>query len=103
MANINIRVEDSLKSKTELIFDELGLNMSTAVTAFLKQVVRCGGIPFELRIDPRTSYIERALDEADEEARHPGPRISHEEFIKEMRGYVKELSAQTDTAVPERL
>ena len=99
MANINIRVEDDLKAQTEHIFDELGLNMTTAVTAFLKQVVRSGGLPFELRIDPWAARIERALDEADEEAKNPGPRITHEEFMKEMRAYVKELSAATDAAV----
>ena len=52
MSNINIRVDDELKRRAEYIFSELGLNMSTATTAFLKQVVRVGGIPFELRIDP---------------------------------------------------
>ena len=99
MANINIRVDDDLKLRTERIFDELGLNMTTAVTAFLKQVVRSGGIPFEMRIDPWRAYVEQALDEADEEAKHPGPRISHEELVKEMRSYVRELSAQADAAI----
>lgn len=52
MANLNIRVDDNLKKQAEMVFSELGLSLSTATTIFLKQVVRCNGIPFELKADP---------------------------------------------------
>ena len=52
MANINIRIDNKLKGDAEAIFDNLGISMSTAVTMFLKQVVRTNGIPFELKADP---------------------------------------------------
>ncbi|MDO4327446.1 MAG: type II toxin-antitoxin system RelB/DinJ family antitoxin [bacterium] len=52
MANLNIRVDDTLKQEAELIFSDLGITLSAATTIFLKQVVRCNGIPFELRADP---------------------------------------------------
>ena len=53
MANVNIRVDDALKLKAEEIFSELGLSMSAATNVFYKQVVRYGGIPFDLRVhDP---------------------------------------------------
>lgn len=52
MANLNIRVDDALKKQAETIFSELGISLSAATTMFLKQVVRCNGIPFELKIDP---------------------------------------------------
>ena len=52
MANLNIRVDDTLKQQAELIFSELGISLSAATTMFLKQVVRYNGIPFELRVDP---------------------------------------------------
>jgi DNA-damage-inducible protein J len=51
VANVNIRVEDSLKAMAENIFSELGMNISTATNIFYRQVVRCKGIPFDLRID----------------------------------------------------
>ena len=87
MSNINIRVDDELKRQSELIFDSLGLNMTTATTAFLKQVVRCHGIPFPLYADP----IELRLDEADAEALHPGPRLTHEEFFRQARARIDEV------------
>ena len=81
MSNINIRIDDNLKQQAERIFDGLGLNMTTATTAFLKQVVRCHGIPFPLVVDP----IELRLDEADAEALNPGPRLTREELFRQAR------------------
>lgn len=59
MANINVRIDDGLKREAEILFDELGLNMTTATTMFLKQCVRCRGIPFELSADPFYSSANR--------------------------------------------
>ena len=52
MSQINVRVDDELKAQVESIFDELGINVSTAVNIFFKQVARENGIPFEMRLDP---------------------------------------------------
>jgi len=61
MANVNIRVEDSLKKNAENIFAELGMSLSTATNVFYRQVVRCGGIPFDLRVsDPFYSAENQA-------------------------------------------
>ena len=37
---LNLRVDSALKSQAEAIFSELGLPTSTAITIFLKSVVR---------------------------------------------------------------
>ena len=58
MAQVNIRMDDDLKKHADMLFDELGLNMSTAVTMFVKQVVRLGGIPFEITTKPDLFYSE---------------------------------------------
>jgi DNA-damage-inducible protein J len=54
MAQVNIRIDDDLKKRADGIFDELGLNMTTAFTMFIRQTIRQGGIPFEVttRTDP---------------------------------------------------
>lgn len=46
--NVNIRVDEDLKKQTEILLTEMGLNMTTAVNMFLRQVLRTGGIPFEI-------------------------------------------------------
>ena len=48
MAQVNIRIDDDLKSQADSIFEELGLNMTTAFTMFVRQTIRQGGIPFEI-------------------------------------------------------
>ena len=54
MAQVNIRIDDNLKEKADSLFEELGMNMTTAVNIFVRQVIRQGGIPFEIttKIDP---------------------------------------------------
>ena len=49
--NLNIRIDADLKKEAEQIFNELGLNMSTALTVFLRQTVRSNGLPFDMRLD----------------------------------------------------
>lgn len=60
MASISIRVDDQLKAQAEAVLDALGLNMTTATTVFLKQVVRCNGLPFAVKADPFFSAENQA-------------------------------------------
>ena len=46
--NINIRTNSELKAKAQEILNDLGLDMSTAVNIFLKQIVYKQAIPFEI-------------------------------------------------------
>jgi antitoxin component of RelBE/YafQ-DinJ toxin-antitoxin module len=48
MTQINIRLDDDLKARAETLFGELGMNMTTAITVFLRQSLLRGGIPFEI-------------------------------------------------------
>jgi DNA-damage-inducible protein J len=61
--NLNIRVNEDLKREAEAIFSELGLTMSTALNIFLRQSVRYGGIPFELRIEKPNKRTLEAMDD----------------------------------------
>lgn len=50
-----IRIEPEVKKEASVILDELGLSMSTAVNAFLKALVREGGMPFEMKVKTSAS------------------------------------------------
>lgn len=52
MANVSIRVDDTVKRRAESICAELGMSLSTATNLFYKKLINYGGIPFELRVDP---------------------------------------------------
>ena len=73
MAQVNIRIDDELKTRADNIFEELGLNMTTAFTMFIRQTIRQGGIPFEVttRTDPFYSVenmkvLRQSIKEAEE-------------------------------------
>ena len=66
MATINIRVDDELKENTEKVLSELGLGMTSAITIFLKAVVRTNGIPFPLEIpNDKTLKAFKEVDKID--------------------------------------
>lgn len=48
--NLNVRVDEDVKRNVEVVLDELGLNMSTAVNMFLRAVIRENGIPFKVSL-----------------------------------------------------
>ena len=50
--SITIRMDENLKKQAETLFEDMGLNMTTAFTIFTKAVVRQGKIPFEIAADP---------------------------------------------------
>jgi len=46
---INVRVEEEDKNKAEEILNELGINTSTAIDMFLKQIILNDGLPFDVK------------------------------------------------------
>jgi len=50
--SITIRMDKNLKKQAETLFNEIGINMTTAFTIFTKTAVRQQRIPFELAVDP---------------------------------------------------
>ena len=48
-----LRIDENLKKDCETVFDDLGLNMTSAITLFLRQVVRQRGIPFAVTCERR--------------------------------------------------
>lgn len=51
MSTINIRIDEDLKNKSEMILEDMGLNMTTAFKIFLKEVIRSHSIPFKITSD----------------------------------------------------
>ncbi|MCL2498754.1 MAG: type II toxin-antitoxin system RelB/DinJ family antitoxin [Defluviitaleaceae bacterium] len=50
--SMNIRTDIEIKKQAEEFFSEFGLNMTTAVNMFLRQVVRTQSIPLDLSLKP---------------------------------------------------
>jgi len=61
--NLNIRTDVEVKSAAEQLFSELGLNLTTAVNMFLRQAIRTGGIPFDVKINTPNEVTAAAIAE----------------------------------------
>lgn len=82
--NLNIRIDADLKKQAEDIFNELGLNMSTALTVFLRQTVRSNGIPFELRLDTPNAETVAAMEDVRLRRNLKGPFSNVKELMEDL-------------------
>lgn len=60
--NVSIRMDTDLKRQAEDLFSDLGLNMTVAMTMFLRQAVRNQGIPFEISRTPNKETLSAMLE-----------------------------------------
>ena len=58
---IHIRIEPTIKEKSEDIFKKLGINMSYAVSLFLNQVIIRNGFPFNVELPQANKTKVEAL------------------------------------------
>ena len=61
--SMNIRMDTEVKRKAQMIFAELGMDTTTAVNLFLRQVIRTQSIPFELKADLPNEETMEAIEE----------------------------------------
>lgn len=83
--NVSLRIDEDVKRESEQLFGELGLTLSAAVNVFLRQAIRHGGLPFDVKV----GVPGRDTMEAVEEARRISADLSvrgmtYEEYLREM-------------------
>ena len=81
-ANINVRVDSQLKKDAENLFADLGLNMTTAVTMFLRSAVNHDGIPFKISREKPNRETLKAIKDTMEGKNLYGPFNSVEEMME---------------------
>ena len=62
MALLQVRIDEELKNQATAIYNEIGIDISTAIRMFLKKSVQEGGLPFDPRISPATLTAILAVD-----------------------------------------
>lgn len=60
-ALITCKTDPAVKEQARRVFADLGLDMTSAINMFLRQVVRTNGIPFALSAGPVTPAINPAM------------------------------------------
>ena len=69
--HFSVRMDRAVKEESELLFQELGMNLTTAINVFLRQAIRTGGFPFEIKADCPNRETRMALAEAERLAADP--------------------------------
>lgn len=80
--NLNIRTDKAIKDQAEIIFNELGLNMTTAINIFLKAVIRDQGIPFELKLKVPNDTTVASIEEGKKMINDSSPQYSNMDVLK---------------------
>ena len=84
--NLNIRIDKNVKETSEKVFEDLGLNMTTAINMFLRQVIRVNGIPFEIKGDVPNKETIEAIEESIKLAKDNTKGYSNVEDLKKTLG-----------------
>lgn len=85
--NISIRMDNDVKAKADALFNELGMNISTAFNIFVRQSLREGRIPFDISLNRPNNETIAAMIEAE--------RIANDSSVK---GYTNTAEMFADLA-----
>ena len=72
--NFSVRLDSDIKKQCEALYGELGVNLTTAINVFLRQSLRVGGFPFDVRMEQSNKETIAAMLEAE--------RIAHDPSVK---------------------
>ena len=82
------RMDTEVKRDSEALYKELGMNLTTAINVFLKESLRVGGFPFDVRLDRPNKETAAAMLEAE--------RIAHDPSVKKYSDVDKALAELKD-------
>jgi DNA-damage-inducible protein J len=94
LASLNIKIDRELKKQADALFGEMGINLATAVTIFVRQAVREQAIPFKIIADGDRAIAARAkeaLRESRAQAAQNGTaNMTMDEIDAEIQAYRRE-------------
>ena len=85
-SNISIRMDSNLKAAAEALYEELGMNLSTAFNIFVRQSLRERGIPFKITEGTPSKETVSAMLEAERIAKDSSVKGYHDvdEFFADL-------------------
>lgn len=86
--SVTFRIEESLKKQADVLFEEMGMNMTTALNVFVKATIREGRIPFAIVSDEYClrQRIRESIEDAQGDATDPNVRrLSPDELFAKLR------------------
>lgn len=85
--NFSVRMDSDIKKQCELLYGELGMTLTTAINVFLRQSLRVGGLPFEVRLEQPNKETIVAMLEAERIVHDPNAKhySDVEEALRELK------------------
>jgi DNA-damage-inducible protein J len=77
MSTVTVRVDEDTKTSAAAVLADIGLDVSTAVRVFLRQVVLRGQMPVELLQDPFYGQSNQAALKASLAQLESGQTVTH--------------------------
>jgi len=63
VTNLNIKIDRELKIQADRLFNEMGMNLTTAVNVFVRQAVLERAIPFRIYRDAETVGAAASIEQ----------------------------------------
>ena len=60
--SMSIRLDSEFKEQAQQVFNNLGMDMTTAINIFLRQAIQYQGLPFDVRLDENRKLLEVLTD-----------------------------------------
>lgn len=60
--SMSIRLDSEVKEQAQQVFNNLGMDMTTAINIFLRQAIQYQGLPFDVRLDKNRKLLEVLTD-----------------------------------------
>lgn len=80
----NISIDEETKKKAQRLLSDFGMDLSTAVNVFLKQMVYEGTFPFTISREMPNAVTQAAIENADAGEDVYGPFNSVSELMEEL-------------------
>ena len=77
--NVTIRMDEDIKKQADLLFDELGMSLSTAFNIFVRQSLREQSIPFMITKKQPNAETIAAIEEVQKMKENPSIGKSYDD------------------------
>ena len=80
----SIKIEEQLKKESQVLFEKLGMNLSTAINVFLRQSVKEQAIPFRIGEAELNTETIKAIEDAKKGIGISRPFSSVDELMEDL-------------------
>ena len=87
----NVTIDEVTKKKAQVLLADFGMDLSTAVNIFLKQMVYEGSFPFSITREVPNAVTLAAMQETEEMRKHPEAYKGYDDVDKMMGDILGEI------------